>query len=286
MAEEEYIKRIIKVLIFIEENIDGDLSLEKLAKVACYSPFHFHRIFLAIVGETLHDYIKRLRMQAAAGQLRYSKRPVTEIALDANFETPSAFTKAFRQYMGMAPRGYRSLHTAAKILTKKMKELPMIKPDKIESIPDLELLFARSHGDYAGSAPHEAWQMMNDFIDGNQIDRSDLRYFGLFYDDPEHTSNEKVRYDAAIWTYGNSVPSRGIEKRTLKGGKYAIFTHKGSHDGPNGLADTFNRILFKWLPESNENFDEARPDFCEYFNFEYVTKEPEKLMTKIYIPLK
>jgi AraC-like DNA-binding protein len=60
--EEEYVRRILKVLIYIEENIDEDLTLGRLAKVACYSPFHFHRIFQTIVVETVFVYVKRLRM--------------------------------------------------------------------------------------------------------------------------------------------------------------------------------------------------------------------------------
>jgi AraC family transcriptional regulator len=106
----EYVKLMLKVLIYIEENIDEDLTMEALAKVACYTPFHFHRIFQAIVGETVHQYVKRLRMQRAAGKLRYTGQPVTKIALDASYDTPSAFTRAFKQYMGASPKRYRSLN--------------------------------------------------------------------------------------------------------------------------------------------------------------------------------
>lgn len=134
MDQEEYVKRILKVMIYIEENIDEAFTLESLAKIACYSPFHFHRVFQAIVGETVHGYVKRLRMQTAAGKLRYTGQPVTEIALDANFETPSAFTRAFKQFMGSSPRNYRSLNAAVNTMTQKIKELPMIKPDKIENL--------------------------------------------------------------------------------------------------------------------------------------------------------
>lgn len=116
---EEYVRRVLKVMIYIEEHIDEDLTMEKLAKVGCYSPFHFQRVFQAVVGETIHGYVKRLRMQTAAGRLRYTDSTVTEIALDANFETPSAFTKAFKQYMGSSPRSYRSLHTAIHTINQK-----------------------------------------------------------------------------------------------------------------------------------------------------------------------
>ena len=281
--EEEYVKRTLKVLIYIEENIDEELTLERLAKIACYSPFHFHRIFQAIVGETIHGYIKRLRMQTAAGKLLYTGQPVTAIALDASFETPSAFTKAFKQFMGSTPRSYRSLYTAVNTMTQKLKELPMIKPDKIEtSLPDLHLLFVRRYGNYAES-PWTAWQAMISFINENHWDRSKIRYFGISHDDPQVTNEDKLRYDAAILAPHGGKEKGEVGKQVLKGGKYAIFTHHGAYAG---LEEAFNRIFLKWLPDAKETFDESRAVFCEYFNMEYVKTDPEKLMTKLYIPLK
>ena len=281
--EEEYVKRTLKVLIYIEENIDEGLTLENLAKIACYSPFHFHRIFQAIVGETVHSYVKRLRMQTAAGKLLYTEQPVTAIALDASFETPSAFTRAFKQFMGSTPRSYRSLYAAVNTMTQKIKELPMIKPDKIEkSLPDLHLLFVRRYGNYTQS-PWTAWQAMISFINENHLDRSKMRYFGISHDDPQVTNEDKLRYDAAILAPHDGKEKGEVGKQVLKGGKYAIFTHQGAY---TGLEEAFNRIFLKWLPDSKETFDESRAVFCEYFNMEYVKTDSEKLVTKLYIPLK
>lgn len=277
---EESIKRIIKVMIYIEENIDKELTIEELAKIACYSSFHFHRIFQAIIGETIHRYVKRLRMQNAAGKLRYTDRSVTEIALDASFETPSAFTKAFKQFMGSSPKNYRSLHTAINTMTQKIKELPMIRPGKIENLPDLHLLFIRRYGNYTKS-PWEAWQAMIAFINESKLERKNIRYFGISHDDPQITSEDKLRYDAAI--FAPSGKEKGeIGSQILKGGKYAIFTHEGPYEG---LEDIFNRIFLKWLPNSQEHFDESRSVYCEYFHMEYAKKAPEKLVTQIFIPL-
>lgn len=278
----EYVKRILKVLIYIEDNIDEELTMEGLARVACYSPFHFHRIFQAIVGETIHQYVKRLRMQRAAGKLRYTERSVTEIALDTSYDTPSAFTKAFKQFMGQSPKSYRALYAAVNTMTQKIKELPMIKPDRIEkNLPDLNLLFVRRYGNYTQS-PWEAWQAMIGFINEDHLDRSKMRYFGISHDDPQVTSEDKLRYDAAILAPHVAKERGEIGRQVLKGGKYAIFTHHGSY---YGLEEAFNRIFLKWLPDSRENFDEARAVFCEYFNMEYVKTEPDKLVTKLYIPL-
>lgn len=278
----EYVRRILKVMIYIEENLEEELTLEKLAKVSCYSPFHFHRIFQAITGETVHRYVKRLRMQSAAGKLRYTDRPVTEIALNASFETPSAFTKAFKQFMGSSPKSYRSLYAAVNTITQKIKELPMIKPDKIEkSLPDLNLLFVRRYGNYTQS-PQAAWESMFGFINENRLNHLEMRYFGISYDDPQVTSEDKLRYDAAILAPPKICGKGEVGSKMLKGGKYAVFTHHGPYEG---LEDVFNRIFLKWLPGSKENFDETRAVFCEYFNMEHIKTTPQTLMTKLYIPL-
>ncbi len=273
--EEDIIKRIIKVLVYIDQRLDEEISLEELARKACYSPYHFHRVFFAIVGETVHKYVRRLKLERAAGKLRYTSLPVTEIALDANYETPSAFAKAFKQSMGTSPERYRFDNAL-----KKLKEYPMIHPDAIQKIDDLELLFIRSVGDYSKS-PSEAWIKLHKFIEENSLDSKKLRYFGISHDDPNITPEGKLRYDAAILAPG--VKERGeVGREILQGGKYAVFTHKGPY---STLEESFNRIFLKWLPASKETFDETRRCFTEYFHLEFVKTNPEKLVTKIFIPL-
>lgn len=184
--------------------------------------------------------------------------------------------------MGESPKRYRALYTAVNTITQEIKELPMIKLDKIEkNLPDLNLLFVRRYGNY-NQSPHEAWQAMMSFVNENNLDYSKMRYFGISHDNPQVTSEDKLRYDAAILT-SQGVKEKGeIGRQILKGGKYAVFTHHGSYDG---LGEVFTKIFLKWLPDSGESFDETRLVFCEYLNVEYLKTEPEKLITKLYIPL-
>lgn len=278
---EDYVRCVLKVLIYIERHLDEELTLEGIAKIACYSPYHFHRIFQGIVGESIHHYVKRLRLERAAERLGMTDHAVTEIALDSKFETPSSFTKAFKEAIGSSPKRFRADHQRMKMMMKKMNELQMITPDKIEKISDLPLLFVRRYGDYNVSTA-EAWKAMFQFIDENKIPHDKLRYFGLFHDNPEITSEEKLRCDAAILAPEGVKEKGEVTRQTLKGGNYAIFTHLGSHDL---LEATFNRVFLKWLPTSQQTFDEKRPCFCEHFNLDYSYTQPEKLVTKIYIPL-
>ncbi len=98
----EYVARINRVMDYIERHIDEDLSLEVLAKVACFSSFHFHRIFAATTGETLNIFVRRLRTERAASQLLVNPgKTVTEIALDCGFSSPSVFARTFKEIFGV-----------------------------------------------------------------------------------------------------------------------------------------------------------------------------------------
>jgi AraC family transcriptional regulator len=278
---EDYVKRILKVLIYIEDHIEEEISIEELARVSCYSPFHFHRIFHMVVGETVYKYLRRLRLEKAASRLRYSDHSITDIAMDTQYDTPSAFTRAFKQSIGHSPKNYRTLYKEIHAMNQKISELAKISPDRIEKIEELDLLFIRKVGEYSETGP-EAWENMHAFIQENNLDRSKLRYFGVTHDDPHVTAEDKLRYDACILAPKTVEPKGIVGKQALKGGKYAIFTHNGSYDQ---LGETYDRIFFKWLPSSKETIDETRPCFAEYFNIEFVKTDQSKLVTKIYIPV-
>ena len=94
---EEYSARINRVIDYIEENISHSLSLTELSNVAHFSPFHFHRIFSGMVGETLNTFIQRIRLEKAATKLILNpKKAVTEIALECGFSSSPSFARAFR----------------------------------------------------------------------------------------------------------------------------------------------------------------------------------------------
>ncbi len=107
--EEEYNSRINRVFDYIENNLTKDLSLEELANVANFSPFHFHRIFGSVVGETLFQFIQRIRIEKAASMLISDpKRSISEIAYSYGFSGPASFARSFKEKFGMSASDYRS----------------------------------------------------------------------------------------------------------------------------------------------------------------------------------
>ena len=107
-ALDHYRTRMLKVLDHIDRHLDGDLSLEAVSGVAAFSKFHFHRQFKATFGVSLHRYVQLARLRRASTRLTDRRgQSVTDIALDAGYETPDAFARTFRQRFGQSPSSFR-----------------------------------------------------------------------------------------------------------------------------------------------------------------------------------
>ena len=106
---QEYISRINRVIDYIEANLQEELSLNSLADVSNFSRFHFHRIFKSMVGETLNQFINRIRIEKAASQLIINPRKsITEIAFDCGFSGSASFSRSFKEMYKMSPSGWRA----------------------------------------------------------------------------------------------------------------------------------------------------------------------------------
>jgi AraC family transcriptional regulator len=104
-ALQNYQARMRRVLDYIDRHLDSDLDLETVSGVAAFSKFHFHRQFTATFGLSVHRYVQLARMKRASYWLAYSDaQSVTDIAMDAGYDAPDAFARAFRQRFGHRPR--------------------------------------------------------------------------------------------------------------------------------------------------------------------------------------
>ena len=107
-ALQNYQARMQRVLDYVDQHLDGDLDLETVSRVAAFSKFHFHRQFMATFGLSVHRYVQLARLRRASHQLASKGAPsVTEIAMEAGYEAPDAFARAFRQRFGQSPSSFR-----------------------------------------------------------------------------------------------------------------------------------------------------------------------------------
>jgi len=98
---------LLRTLAYIENNLDRPLAVSDCASIACFSHFHFHRIFSATMKETVGQYIKRRRVEKATYQLLSTDKTVTEIGLSNGYGTLASFAKVFKEYKAMSPSAYR-----------------------------------------------------------------------------------------------------------------------------------------------------------------------------------
>lgn len=283
---EDHIKRINKALNYIQQNLDQSLTLDELSSIACFSPFHFHRIFSAYIGESLNGYIRRIKLERAAMKLCYTSNSITELAFNAGYETPSAFTGAFKQLFGKSPSSFRKDHSgiwppfySGKQVQQIQKGDPIRMDAKIVKREETRVIYVRATGNYKVAA-EKAWKALCGFAFPKGLVEDNAEYIGISYDDPDITETEKLRYDACITVNNDMWVDKDIETQTIPGGSYAIFKHTGPYEG---LHNIYKQIFRHWLPESDKSLRDA-PCFEKYLN-DASSTTPEKLETEIFIPI-
>lgn len=275
-TKEEYLQAVYRTVYYIEQHYDEALTLEVLAKVSGFSKYHFHRIFFAILGESLSTFIRRVRLSASTGKLVRGDS-VTNVARQSGYETPSSFTKAFKENFGCSPKEFSKQFS--------QRRETMIKVDIVD-FDTIEVLAVRKVGDYEKSAK-EAWEAIMSFAYPKKIKEkknlmgNEARMFGIGYDDPKSISADELRYDACISYDDKSVKPEGeVVAKHIEGGKYLYHLHKGSYEGlKQKYADIISYLI------ENEIAVADKPIFEEYYNRDPRRTKPENLKTGIFIPM-
>lgn len=127
MKNKEIVEKIID---YIENNLESQLNLDEIAKEAGYSKFHLNRLFFEFVGCTIYKYIQMRRLTMAAEKLVYTKKPIIEIAYEANYSSQESFTFAFRQLYGHPPQEYRAINVYTPKFNKYKRKGNLVMPYK------------------------------------------------------------------------------------------------------------------------------------------------------------
>lgn len=290
-----YHERMLTVLLYIQSHLDEDLSLDSLAAMTYFSPVHFHRIFKGMMGETVVEHIRRIRLERAAMRLVCGQSTVTDASFDAGYETVESFSRAFKKMFDCPPSKYREKHWEAmhKKLPGNVHYMPTeardgldIKPIRgttmkvrIEEVAPQNVIFVRHTGPYEKC--ETAWNTLCGWACPKGLCQMESKFIGVCYDDPQVTPPEKIRYDACI-TVKEDIEGEGeIGTQTIGGGEYAVMTHKGPY---MTLEKSYAQLMGQWLPQSGRELRDA-PCFELYLNDPKETP-PEELLTDLYLPLK
>jgi AraC family transcriptional regulator len=273
----DYGRRIARVTDFIADNLDGNLGVERLAEVAFFSPFHFHRIYREATGETLADTVRRLRLHRAAAELTRGDTPLGKIGKRAGYGTLAAFSRAFAADYGVPPGAYRLRGKLLPPNPKQTSRTAMPYRVEIEPFAGARLAAIEHRGDYHNIGRAFAQVQIWFTARGLPVTRS----FGIYHHDPESVPEKELRAEAGLMTDAKIPPHGKLHEVSIPAMLCASVLHKGPHEE---LERAYRHLFRDWLPASGY---EAADFSCfeEYLNDPRDTPASE-LLTRIHLPIK
>jgi AraC family transcriptional regulator len=287
----DYFERIGKAIHYIESNIKAEISLAKVADEACCSLFYFHRIFTALVGDTLKEYIRKRRMTLAANDLVETDKKIIDIAIEYGFNTQESFSRCFKEHFSMTPAKFRK------------NGLCFV----LRSPGDMEQL-KRDHQLRSGNMEPKIVKKESFTVIGPQIETSpdgtNFKEIPLFWqkyltEEIGKTIPNRVKpcREYGICAKGASDPKKfiymigaevtstdkipaGMVARTIPTATYAVFTSEGPM--PETIQKVTKYIYGTWLPNQTE-YERAETEDFELYDERCMQEVP---IVEIYVPIK
>jgi len=280
-----YRYRLTRVIDYIYNNLDSDLSVNTLAEIAFMSPYHFHRIYRELAQEPINATIRRLRLQRAAVELIRSNTPIITIAKQVSYSSLEAFSRAFSKQFGETPSHYREQKKCSELVQEPFIAMLPNRETEKSNMFEVEImqmkattLYGYQHkGDYLEIGA--VFEKLFIYASSHKLLDENTRSIGLYFDDPQSVDKNQLRSVACITSDKaidqNSESAPQVTK--IPAGKCATLLFKGSYAE---LEKPYNWMFGEWLP--NSGYEAADyPPFEEYLN-DPKTTPPHELLTKIH----
>lgn len=280
-----YARRFEAVLAYIDSHLEGDLSVNALSQIANFSAYHFHRQFSAYIGIPVSRYVQLVRLRRAAHQLVASPAtPVLEVAFAAGFESPEAFSRAFKRAFGRAPSVFAKAPnwqawSAVFVVPHLSRSISM--QIRIVEFAETRVAALEHHG-----APGLLGESVERFrqwrLHSGQSPVAQSRTFGIPYNNPDTVAEDDFHFAICGEIAEAIMPNTfSVQERVIPAGRCAVIRHAGS---PDYIGETLYPLYRDWLPSSNEELRD-HPLFFHYLSV-YPETPLEQWQTDVYIPLK
>lgn len=270
--------RIGRVSRWIADHLDHPLDLDRMAEIACFSPYHFHRVYRGVMGETVTDTVRRLRLQRAADTLIRTDAAITQVAAKAGYGSVAAFTRAFKADYGMPPAAYRARREAWRPDTAHPFGDPNMYEMIIRDTPDLRLATMPHTGSYL--AIGKTFEAMTPIVAGQGLFGPGTILVGVYLDDPRAVAEPALRSFAGVTIEPHQTPMPPLSTQTVVGGRTAVLRFVGPY---SELHVAYDWLFSTWLPSAAV---EPRDQPC----YEVYRNDPRQvpardLVTEIHVPL-
>lgn len=309
-SQAEYVRRINMAFNYIDEHIDQNIQLDDIANSSHFSPFHFHRLFHALVGETVNDYVSRKRMEKAVSRLAYnSSLSITDVSKAGGYSSSANFSKAFKVYFGISPSELRKSafenikndSKLGKLYSKYGKDFnpqdlysqfetlsgvfdpnkleDMLMKVKVEELAEKQIAYMTAPKGYDLDSIFTTWDKIVDWARNSGIKCNTQTRFAICHDNPIITPEDKCRYDAAIEINSDINVTQPYVRDVIPSGKYAIAYYKDSADK---ISHFMTELCSHWFPSSGYEPDNYPP----LFNYLNDSRKDGYVEMDVYIKLK
>lgn len=258
-TQHEYHKSINRVLDYIQEHLGDETDLKTLAGIAHISPFHFHRIFKTTIGESLAEYVQRLRLEYVAEQLMNSGLSLHELAERTGYSSEQALSRAFKKYFSLPPKVFK-----ASFYKDKFSDQLTPRICKVTAKSVLKLREAKPN--------EKSWQKLYMYALVNRLLTETTESIEII---------GKKSFIPCLIIKEKATANEHIDSDTLPESLYAIFTHKGPYEG---VKELYRAVINYWLGSSKYTLTERAIPYVIYISNPSTTAEQD-LITEIYIPV-
>lgn len=278
-TQASYQDRLDRVMDHVHANLEGDLSFDRLAEIACLSSYHWSRIFHAMRGETIGAAIRRLRLQRAADRLANSDLDIAVIAERAGYASPDTFGRAFSGAFGQPPAAYREAgsHVAYKAASAAGDCHGF--PVAVDHLPERRAAGVDHRGSYM-QIDQAMGRLFSALVASGSLPAQPAM-FGMFFDDPDFGAEAALRSRACLPMDPGAEIAAPLVETVLRGGLYARLSYTGPYADMPGA---YRWLLGTWLPASGHEPDDA--PILEAYLDDPRAVPPSALRTDILPPLK
>jgi AraC family transcriptional regulator len=271
----DHAARIARAMAHLAAHPDRTPSLAELADIAAFSPWHFHRAYRSLTGETPAETLSRLRLSRAAAALIRSDAPMAAIARQAGYGSTAAFTRAFREALGIPPGAYRN---RAGIGAPILEETTM-QDITITTTPAMHLAVLPHRGAYGGIGP--VFDQLMAWAGARGLIGAQTRFIGLYLDDPHTVPEADLRSFAGLTVPRGTPLEAGMQSRDVPELRCARLRYQGPYAE---IEAAYDRLYGEWLPASGEQ-PADHPGFEDYLN-DCRSLPPAEWLTDIFLPLR
>ncbi|MBX7131490.1 MAG: AraC family transcriptional regulator [Fimbriimonadaceae bacterium] len=252
---------VYRIIEYILSSEQGAIRLPELSRIGGLSRFHLTRVFQSLTGESLAEFVRRIRLEQSAHRLLTTCASITDLARSAGYSNGEAFTRAFRGHYGLAPTDFRrerrhdwrtpvpsNLHWTDGPICFRPHVLEQNGPEvEVVGRPELHLAAFRHVGPYRKSV--EMWPKIREAVEAHGLVTPESRWYSVFHDDHARVPHERCRADLAVtWPRDAELPV-GAHHLVLPA---AVYVATREERGIEEHSETWAALTRDWLPRSGQ----------------------------------